>query len=350
VLRTGKLDEAGVGRALDVIERNVKVQAQLVEDLLDVSRIVSGKLRMEQRPLELRAVVEAGLEAVRPTAAAKRVKIAFRPGLDPLRVLGDPERLQQVVWNLVANAIKFTPEEGRVEVVLDLGAAGVRLQVSDNGIGISPEFLPHVFDRFRQGTTGSSRTHGGLGLGLTIVRHLVEAHGGTVRAESDGVGKGARFLVTLPMLPEVRALPAGGTASPGPSEALLPRLLEGVRVLVVDDDPEVGEVVGLLLGQAGAQVRTAQSVAAALDAIDFDLPDVLLSDIGMPGTDGYALARRLRERPPDRGGMLPAVALTAYASPEHEARARAAGFDLHLAKPIDPARVIQALASLTGRA
>jgi PAS domain S-box-containing protein len=347
VLRSGRVDAASFERGLEVIDRNVKRQARLIEDLLDVSRIVSGKLRMDLQPLDPRPAVEAGLEAVRPAAGAKRIRLDVDYGPRPLTVLADAARLQQVVWNLVANAVKFTPEGGRVEVRLDGGSGKVRLTVRDDGIGISPEFLPHVFDRFCQATTGSARTHMGLGLGLTIVRHLVEAHGGTVEVKSAGVGQGATFVVSLPSVEEGQERrpypePPAPAADPAP-------LLPGLKVLVVDDDPEVCDVLRLVLSAQGARVGVARSVAEALDAFSRERPDVIVSDIGMSGADGYALIASIRSRPPEAGGDVPALALTAYASPEDGVRARAAGFDAHLVKPVDPMTVTQAVAALAGR-
>jgi CheY-like chemotaxis protein/two-component sensor histidine kinase len=346
VLRTGRVDALGFERGLDVIERNVKRQAQLIEDLLDVSRIVSGKLRMELEPLDARAVVEAGLESVRPAAAAKRLHLEVVAGPGAFAVVADAARLQQVVWNLAANAVKFTPEGGRVEVRLEAAPGRVRLSVQDDGVGIEPEFLPQVFDRFRQGATGSARSHGGLGLGLTIVRHLVEAHGGTVEANSPGTGKGATFVVLLPAARDGRDTTVNDAR---PAAATTPAL-DGLKVLVVDDDSAVCEVLRLVLSGQGARPTVAASVDEALAAFARERPDVVVSDIGMPHADGYALIRSVRARGPEAGGDVPALALTAYASPEDAARARAAGFSTHLAKPVDPAVVIRTIGTLVGRA
>jgi PAS domain S-box-containing protein len=347
IMRSGQADPADTGRALEVIERNVRLQAQLIEDLLDVSRIVSGKLRMEPRQLELGSVVAAGLESVRPAAQAKNVTIRLQRGEEPVPMVADFQRLQQVVWNLVSNAVKFTPEGGVVEV--ELGRLGdlARLRVRDEGIGISPEFLPHVFDRFRQAATGTTRGHGGLGLGLTIVRHLVEAHGGSVVAESEGAGKGARFTVTLPCAAEAGegAAPAGSARREAPAGPERGRL-SGVRVLVVDDEEDVRDLLRVTLACEGAQVKTAGSVNEALAALEAERPDVVVSDIGMPVADGYMLIQTLRARAPEQGGDVPAIALTAYASPEDAARSRAAGFQMHLAKPLDPGRLVETVAAL----
>jgi PAS domain S-box-containing protein len=350
VLRSGRLDSGSVTRGLDVIERSVKLQAQLIEDLLDVSRIVSGKLRLDLRLTDLHSVVEAGLDAVRVAAAAKQIAIHFSSVADPIQVLGDPERLQQVVWNLAANAVKFTPDSGRLDVSLDRDGDRPRLSFVDTGVGIRPDFLPHVFDRFRQAETGSARAHGGLGLGLTIVRHLVEGHGGTVEAHSEGRGLGARFVVLFPAHVGEPSSEAGGEGDrpAWPEEAgALP--LQGLKLVVVDDDPDICEVLRVCLSQHGARVTVVGSAAAAFEALDRELPDALVCDIGMPGTDGYGLIRRLRARAPGAGGLIPAIAVTAYASREDSTRAHAAGFQVHLAKPLEPIRLVNALAALTGR-
>jgi PAS domain S-box-containing protein len=347
VLRRGELDERQTDHALDVIERNVKLQAQLIQDLLDVSHIVSGKLRMELGPLELRGVVDEGVEVVRQTAAAKGVALEIARPAEALPVLGDAKRLQQVVWNLVSNAVKFTPAGGRVELELGSSDGFARLSVRDNGIGINPEFLPHVFDRFTQAATGTARSHGGLGLGLTIVRHLVEAHGGKVAAESEGAGKGARFTVRIPLATGPQ-LAAERLETPRIG-VLGQRKLPGVRILVVEDDPDARDLLRTTLELVGARVTVAGTVQEALAALEARLPDVVVSDIGMPGEDGYALVRKLRARPPEAGGALPAVALSAHAARDDAERSRAAGFELHIAKPIDPESLVDALAGLVGR-
>ena len=347
MLRGGQLAPGDQAHALDVIERNARLQAQLIEDLLDVTRIVSGKLRMEMRPVDLGAVVEAGLEAVRAGALKRAIALHVERGPEPVRVVGDPERLQQVVWNLASNAVKFSRDAGAVRVSLEVEPEAVRLRVSDEGVGISPEFLPHVFDRFRQAAAGSTRTHGGLGLGLTIVRHIVQAHGGTVEAASEGVGRGASFTVVLPRAQGNGADRAGSPVAASPREDLGTdgSALRGRVVLVVDDEPDVRDVLRLVLERHGARVVTASSVAEAVATIDADPPDLVVSDIGMPEADGYALVEEVRLR----GGrrlLSGAVALTAYASPEDAARALAAGFQAHLAKPIDPRVVVDTLVGL----
>jgi PAS domain S-box-containing protein len=345
VLRTGRVDALGFERGLDVIERNVKRQAQLIEDLLDVSRIVNGKLRLDLQPVDARAVVEAGLESVRPAAAARSVQLDLVTGPGPFAVVADAARFQQVVWNLAANAIKFTPEGGRVEVRLEAVPGRVRLEVHDDGIGIEPDFLPEVFDRFRQAATGSTRSHGGLGLGLTIVRHVVEAHGGTVEASSAGTGKGATFVVLLPAAHG----PDASAKEKRPVTATM-HALDGLKVLVVDDDSAVCEVLRLVLSGQGARPTIAASVDEAQAAFARERPDVVVSDIGMPHRDGYAFIESVRALSADDGGNVPALALTAYASPEDAARARAAGFSMHLAKPVDPALVVRTIGTLVGRA
>jgi CheY-like chemotaxis protein len=328
-------------RGLQAIERGARSQAQLVDDLLDVSRIISGKLRLEVRPVELTGVIEPAAESVRPAAEAKG--IVLETDLDPQAglVAGDPERLQQVVWNLLSNAVKFTPEGGRVRVTLTRDEGQVVVSVRDDGKGISTEFLPFLFERFRQADSSSTRAHGGLGLGLAIVRHLVELHGGSVRAESAGEGQGALFVVTLPAIP---AAPEAALAVDEEREPLEPPALHGLRVLLVDDEADGRELVATLLETSGAQVRTAGSVSEALAVIERSPVDLLVSDIGMPGEDGYALIRAVRAR--ERGGHLPAVALTAYAREEERTKALAAGFQVHIAKPFDPPELLSCIADL----
>jgi PAS domain S-box-containing protein len=329
---------------LETIERNAKVQAQLVEDLLDLSRIISGKLRLEMKPLDLPAVMDAALDSVRPAATAKSIRLI--PVLDAHAgpVLGDAGRLQQVVWNLLSNAIKFTPEGGRVDLLLQRADGHAEIVVSDTGQGIDPEFLPHVFDRLRQADSSTTRRHGGLGLGLAIVRHLVESHGGTVRAESRGEGKGATFTASLPILtPAASASPRAPVVSGSAQRADGGAALSGVRVLVVDDDPDALDLVSRVLKQSGADVRTAGSAAEALRAMSAYRPHVLLSDIAMPGEDGYDLIRQVRSA---QGQTPPAVALTAFARREDRLRALQAGFQSHVSKPVEPAELVAVVATL----
>jgi PAS domain S-box-containing protein len=352
LLRMGKLEPKDVQRAVEAIERGATTQAQIVDDLLDMARIVRGQLRLDVRPVELVPVVEAAVDTVRPAAAARDIAIVavLEPRAGP--VSGDPGRLQQVMWNLLTNAIKFTPPGGRVEVRLVSRGGHVELTVRDTGSGIPPEFVPHLFERFRQADSSTTRVHGGLGLGLAIVRHLVEAHGGTVHAESGGPGCGSTFRVELPVAaarPRAREVEAP-RAPARPAPALDAPSLASLRVLIVDDDRDTLEVVSQLLEAAGADVVAAASADEALAALGAARPDVLLSDIGMPGQDGYELIRRVRRLTPEQGGQVPAAALTAFTQSDHRQRALAAGFQLYLAKPIEPAELAAAVARLAGRA
>jgi signal transduction histidine kinase/CheY-like chemotaxis protein len=348
LLRLGKLDAAAASRGIETIERSAQAQAQIVDDLLDFSRIVRGQLRLDVRPVELVPVVEAALEAVRPAAAARNISVAavLVPGAGP--VAGDPGRLQQVVWNLLSNAIKFTPPGGRVEIRLAREGDEVTIRVRDTGAGIAEDFVPHLFERFRQADSSSTRVHGGLGLGLALVRHLVEAHGGAVSATSDGPGRGAAFTVRLPVTP---ARPRRGeVARQAPRGELRPLAgLERVRVLVVDDDPDTLEVVRQVLEAAGALVTSVGSAGAALAALSSRPPDVLLSDLGMPGEDGLTLIRKVRSLEPSHGGRVPAAALTAYTQAEDRTEALLAGFQVYLAKPVEPSELTAAVARLAGR-
>jgi signal transduction histidine kinase len=342
MLRDRHLDEAGAGRAAEIIERNARSQAQLVEDLLDVSRITAGTLRLSIQQVAIAPVVEAAIEAVRPTAALKGVRVHLERAPDAGMVAGDAERLKQVFWNLLSNAIKFTPRDGEVRVALRRVGSHVEIAVRDTGQGIEPEFLPYVFDRFRQADSTSTRAFGGLGLGLAIVRHLVELHGGEARAESPGVGQGATFTVRLPLAaldwaPDDR----NGRDLQGAG----PRL-DGLRVLAVDDDADTLETMRTLLERSGAEVRAAPSAQAALAVFDTWAPDVVIADIGMPQTDGYELMRQIRARPAGEGTRVPALALTAYARVEDRLQALDAGFQMHLPKPIEPNELIATVANL----
>jgi PAS domain S-box-containing protein len=352
LLRTNNLDEMTAARALETVERNARAQAQLVEDLLDVSRIITGNLRLETHPVELVPVIEAVLDAVRPAAEAKSIQL--QTALDPLvgPVSGDPARLQQVVWNLVSNAVKFTGRDGSIVVRLECPDSHVRISVTDTGEGINQEFLPFVFDRFRQADGSTTRSHGGLGLGLAIVRHLVELHGGTVRAESAGEGHGATFTVMLPLLSvllkSTNAEPTSSSIGDGAGKEPT-RLLKGLRVLVVDDEPDARDLLTVVLEQQGASVSAVGSAAEALDRLESLKPDVMVSDIGMPNDDGYTLIRKVRALPARQGGATPAVALTAYAGADARETTLAAGFQIHLAKPIDPTELLAAIARLVGK-
>jgi signal transduction histidine kinase/CheY-like chemotaxis protein len=351
MLRAGRLNSAQSQRALETIVRSARSQTQLIDDLLDVSRIIAGKMRLNVAPLMLGAVIHAAIETARPAAEAKDIRLSAL--IDPAAeaVSGDSERLQQVVWNLLSNAVKFAPVGGRVEVKLERADSRVEIVVADNGPGISPEFLPYVFERFRQEDSGTGRQQGGLGLGLAIVRQIVELHGGTVRVASEGLGKGATFTVALP-IPAVRAVSPGEfrdkAAGPRP-EPEYPPTLAGVRALFVDDDADARELITAMLTQGGVEVRTADSATKALAACDEWRPDILISDIGMPGEDGYMMMEKLREREFERGGHIPAIALTAYGRREDRGRALSVGYDSHVPKPVEPAELLTEVASLTNR-
>jgi PAS domain S-box-containing protein len=355
LLRSGELDEATSARALEVIERNAKVQAQLIEDLLDVSRIIMGKLRLDICLLEPVSVIEAAIDAVRPAAEAKGVRL--QAALDPEAglVLGDQDRLQQVVWNLLFNAVKFTPRGGRIQVQLKLADSYVEIAVNDTGQGIKPEFLPYVFDRFRQADGSHTRRHRGLGLGLAIVRHLVELHGGIVDVTSAGEGQGATFIVRLPSVvqytKDLEIEPAAQRSTTTQASVLSDRsdLLEGVRVLVVDDEPDARELLITVLNQNGAKVMAAASVADAINALEAFKPDVLVSDIEMPAEDGYSLINQVRALEAHRGGQIPAAALTAHVRAEDRRRALSAGYQRHIAKPVRPAELVAVVADLATR-
>jgi len=336
-------------RGLETIERNVRAQAQIVNDLLDMSRIISGKIHLEVQPLHLHDVISNAIEAVRPSADAKRIRI--QPLLDSGigLVRGDPNRLQQVLWNLLSNAVKFTPAGGRVQVVLERVNSHVEIVVEDSGIGIRAEFLPHVFDRFRQADATTTRRYGGLGLGLSIVRNLVELHGGSVRVKSPGEGQGSTFIVAIPVS-HVRSEDVVRLQRPAvavdPLEAIeLPRL-DGVAVLIVDDEADGRGLIARILEGRGAQARCASSATEALELLTRECFDILLSDIGMADMDGYELMRRVRQMQLPRSGPIPAIAVTAYARPEDRQRALLAGYHLHLAKPIEARELVAGVASL----
>jgi CheY-like chemotaxis protein/two-component sensor histidine kinase len=356
LLRSNTLSEADFSHALEIVDRNARAQTKLIDDLLDISRIITGKLRLDVRAVDLVSVVEAVVDSLRPTAEARAIRL--QPLLDPQAgpVSGDTDRLQQVVWNLVSNAIKFTPKGGRVQVMLARVNSHVEITVSDSGKGISAEFLPHVFDRFRQADGSTTRRQGGLGLGLSIVRQLVELHGGTVSVESEGEGQGATFVVQLPLMPTRRSDADDGehrrhpTAGGGDTSFDCPPSLAGLRVLIVDDEPDTRGLLRKVLEGCDSEVMTVGSAAEAVEAFIEWNPDVLISDIGMPEEDGYQLISKLRAL--EAGGMvgrIPAIALTAYARVEDRVRALNAGFQVHVPKPIEPAELIAVVASLTGR-
>jgi PAS domain S-box-containing protein len=339
-----------IDRALAIVERNARRQARLIEDVLDVSRIITGKLALTLAPTNLADVVQGALEAVAPAAAAKGVSLELE-GDPAMTLVADPDRLQQIVWNLVANAIKFTPKGGRVALDVHREGSDVCISVTDTGDGIASDALPFIFEPFRQADSSSTRRYGGLGLGLAIVKQLVAAHGGTARATSEGTGKGSRFVVTFPARAVVPAV-APAPRPPSPSSAALEEAapaLDGLSVLVVDDEEDARAIVAEILRARGAEVRLAASASEALAAFEAARPDVIVSDIGMPETDGYALIRRIRGLPADRGGRTPAVALTAYARGEDARRAFSAGYQMHLVKPVEPARLATVVANLGGK-
>ena len=348
LLKTGQKSE-NLKHGLEVIARNARAQAQLIEDLLDMSRIVSGKIRLDVQRTELTTVIDAALEAVQHSADAKEIRL--RKIIDPLAgpVSGDPNRLQQIVWNLLSNAVKFTGKGGIVQIVVERVNSHVEIAVIDSGIGITPEFLPLVFERFRQADPSTTRKYGGLGLGLAIVKQLVELHGGSVRAESGGPGRGAAFIVSLPLGvvrdDGKRERPTSGPAALRPSEVYL----DGVKVLVIDDEPDARGLVKMVLASSNAEVIVGASAAEGIELVRSQRPDVLVSDIGMPGQDGYQFIREVRSLPSSSGGTTPAIALTAFARSEDRTRALLAGYQIHLSKPIDPQELLATVASLVGR-
>jgi signal transduction histidine kinase/ActR/RegA family two-component response regulator len=345
LMRAGQVKGEVQAQALETIERNARIQSRLIDDLLDLSRIISGKLLLDTREVDMERVVADSIEVVRPAANAKGIRLAFECEPGAKVVSGDPARLQQVAWNLLSNAVKFTPEGGSVGVSLKSGGSRVCLSVSDTGKGINPEFLPHVFDRFQQGDQKTTRAYGGLGLGLAIVRHLVELHGGTAQAESEGEGLGSTFTVAFPLA----QAPAACECAGDDQEARLRARAEGlagVRVLVVDDELDTRSLISTVIAQSGAEVAACSSAGEALEKLKTWRPHILMSDIGMPGEDGYSLIRRVRALPAERGGRTPAAALTAYARDEDRARAIAAGYQLHIAKPFSPGDLIAAVSDL----
>ena len=347
VLRDKGSDPTKLGRGLETIERNAKAQAKLIDDVLDVSRIISGKLRLNLKRVDVAPIILAALDAVRPAAETKRIHVEVSLDSEAGVIVGDADRIQQILWNLLSNAVKFTPSDGRVEVEVERTDSGVAIKVADSGRGIPANFLPHVFERFRQEDSSTTRIYGGLGLGLAIVRHLVELHGGTVNAESPGEGKGATFTVSLPVQARVESEELGSAQS-GRREPAAPRstTLAGLRVLVVDDEADARELVALVLEHAGAEVKVAASAEEALESIAAQQPDVLVSDLAMPRIDGYDLIQRVRGLTPERGGRIPAVALTAYARAEDARRVFLAGFQVHVPKPVEAEALIEAVGHL----
>ena len=354
MLRLGKLTDVNAERAVETIYRNAKSQAQLVSDLLDVSRIISGKLRLDVRTVDLIYIINAAIDSIRPAAEAKGIRIQAM--LDPAAgpISGDADRLQQIVWNLLTNAVKFTPKGGRIQVKVQRINSHVEIVVSDSGVGISKEFLPYVFDRFRQADASITRTHGGLGLGLSIVRQLVDLHGGSVGVQSEGEGKGTTFTITLPFVGVVSNQNDAESVHPTQGDDVnsfegLPSL-QGLKVLVVDDEADTRELIREVLKECGSEVITSRSAEEALAALEEHKPDILISDLGMPDEDGYSLISKIRALPDERGGQIPAAALTAYARAEDRMRVLRSGFQFHLPKPVDSAELVTVVASLAGRA
>jgi two-component system CheB/CheR fusion protein len=361
LLRLKKLDEAKTQQALEAIQRAAQAQNLLIMDLLDVSRISTGSLRLDAEPINLIPVISAAIDVVHLSAEAKNIQIESRLNPDPKTLVGDPIRLQQVVWNLLSNSIKFTPPGGRIDISLDYSNFQAEIEVKDTGKGISPDFLPYVFERFRQADGSRTKSNPGLGLGLAIVRHLVELHGGTMAVSSPGEGQGATFTVRLPLQTHLKASdiaaiePVAPLAPPTTPTTLdispsYPSLA-GVRVLIVDDEPDIRQLFRLTLEECGAEVTEAESVRETL-SIFRDRPggyDVLISDIGLPEEDGYMLIRQIRELSPEAGGQIPAAALTAYTGEAEETAALAAGFQVHIGKPIEPDQLVSIVASLVGK-
>jgi PAS domain S-box-containing protein len=355
MLRRSKPDDATATKAIETIERNAKAQAQLIEDLLDVSRIITGRMRLDIQPVELPLVIQAAVDAVRPAAIAKEIglHVLLDPNAGP--VSGDPGRIQQVVWNLLSNAVKFTPKGGKVQVRLERINSRVEITVSDTGQGIKPEFLPYIFDRFRQADSSLSRAHGGLGLGLAIVRHLVELHGGKVEAQSAGEGYGATFTVGLPITirqNKNRYRTGSLEIQESTSGSIMPDCpprLDNLRVIVIEDEPDARDLLVAVLDECGAEVRAAASAAEGMELLEQREPDVLISDIEMPYEDGYSLIKKVRALPAERGGHVLAIALTAHARNDDRLRALSLGFDAHVTKPMDPMELVTVIASLARR-
>jgi PAS domain S-box-containing protein len=346
LLRAGDLTPAAATRAVETIYRNANAQTQLISDLLDVSRIISNKLVLSMSSVSLTSLVERALDAFKPESEARN--IALQPTIEPglPEISADPERLQQIVWNLLSNAVKFTPEGGTIQISVKRIDARVEISVTDSGIGIDSKFLPFVFDRFRQANSATTRDHGGLGLGLSIVRELVELHKGSVHVHSEGTGKGSTFAVVLPIGSPERQNARESAGGPEGVPLNMPTSLDGLKGLVVDDEEDTRDFVRTVLESCGSEVTTASSVSEAITILERDCPDFLISDLGMPSEDGYALITKVRALPADRGGRIPAAALTAYARANDRHRALLAGFQVHIAKPIDPRNLVNAVARL----
>ncbi len=345
LLKGNQLSPEDSTRAMEVIERSAYTQAQLIEDLLDISRIIRGKMQLKVMPLPLQRVINASLDTIRIAAQAKKIELQTNLEKNVGLVSGDPDRLQQVIWNLLNNAIKFTPEGGTISIEIEQVKDYAQIQIKDTGIGIEKEFLPYIFDRFRQVKSDSKRQYGGLGLGLAIVRYLVEMHGGTIFAYSAGRGRGSTFTVQLPLYVTTHSTKQTNISSQGGAKTQLPKL-ENIKILLVEDDTDSRELIALVLGDCGAQVTAVASVQEALIAFQEQCPEILISDIAMPTEDGYDLMRQLQQSQEINGSLVKAIALTAYASEEDQQRTRKAGFALHLSKPVMPIQVVQAVASL----
>jgi len=353
MLRTGLVDNNKAAVALEAMERNARTQEQLIDDLLDVSRIVSGKLRLDVQPIDPVTTIEAAIDSLVPAAEAKRLRITKVIDTGVGAISGDADRLQQIIWNLLSNAIKFTPAGGRIQIRGERVNSHIEIVVSDTGIGIKPEFVPYVFERFRQADATATRAYGGLGLGLAIVRHLVELHGGQVTADSAGEGQGATFTVKLPLLTVYQRESSEEPAHPGAGDYLSQiesvDRLDGTRILAVDDEPDTSKLLKTMIEESGGEVTIATSADEALNVLARGKFDLIVSDIGMPGKDGYQFIQEVRSRPTNRGGTIPAVALTAYARTEDRLRALRAGYQMHVPKPIEYAELITVIASLVGR-
>jgi signal transduction histidine kinase/CheY-like chemotaxis protein len=358
LLRSNQLSGKDRERAIQIIQRNAEAQSKLIEDLLEVSRIITGKLRIEFQPVTFASIVDTVINSLRPAADAKQLQVetAIDPAAGP--ILGDPARVQQIVTNLFSNAIKFTPEGGRIQVRLERVDSYARLEVKDTGVGIVPEDLPHIFERFKQADSSNVRAHGGLGLGLAIVDYLVRQQSGSVYVESDGPGKGATFIVEFPLtssevitsdLGRIDLFSEQAQLMLEKSETFNEKKLKDLRILVVEDDPDTRDLLQTILERCGASVRTAESSNAALREIARGIPDVLISDIGMAGENGYELIKKVRSLEPEQGGRVPAVALTAYAAAADRRRALLAGFQTHLAKPVEPDELLAVIASLSSQ-
>jgi signal transduction histidine kinase/ActR/RegA family two-component response regulator len=356
ILQSGPLDGEEIQRGLATIERNARAQGQLIEDILDVSRVITGKLRLEVQPVDVANIIDEAVATVTPAAQAKEIILQRVLDTGASIVSGDPARLQQIAWNLLSNAIKFTPRGGRVQIRLERIDSHVEMTVSDSGAGIAPDVLPHVFERFRQADSTSTRTHGGLGLGLAIVRHLAELHGGSVEAHSQGLGKGADFVVKLPLV-ALRSLNlregdinrrVHPTSRGRDAPADAPRL-DDLHVLVVDDQEDTRFFLATVLEKCGARVSLAASASEGFALLQELRPDVLLSDIGMPGEDGFSLIKRVRDLSVEQGGQTPAAALTAFARVEDRVKVLRSGFQIHLPKPVEPMELVSVVANLAGR-